>query len=131
MAGALARTGSAAGAAEEALNSAVAGASSKTATMVGAFDTQTGAVAVGQSGPLSRLGEINPQLSEAAEQVGGVGAVNPGASPVGCCAEFDAANQLTNQGSSLGDIQFTDAIRPRTGEVVPKCPNCEVMFPDK
>ena len=35
-------------------------------------------------------------MSEAAEQVGGVGAQNPGAAPVGCCAEFDAANQLTN-----------------------------------
>ena len=131
MAGALAGTGSAADAAEEALNSALAGASSKTATMVGAFDTQTGAVAVGQSGPLSRLGEINPQLSEAAQQVGGVGALNPGASPVGCCAEFDAANQLTNQGSQLSDIQFTDAIRPRNGEVVPKCPNCQAMFAEK
>jgi cytidine deaminase len=98
--------------------------------MVGAYDTQSGAVAVGVSGDISRLGAINPQVSAAAEQVGGIGAVNPGAAaPVGCCAEVDAANQLTNAGAKLGDIRFTDAIRPRTGAPVPPCSNCQEMFP--
>lgn len=118
--------------AQDTLQSAASLTGSRVATMVGAYDTETGSVAVGTSGPLSRLGAINPQLSAAADQVGGVGSVYPGApSPVGCCAEFDAANQLTNQGSKLGDIQFTDAIRPRTGAVIPKCTICEKMFPDK
>jgi filamentous hemagglutinin len=99
--------------------------------MVAAYDTTSGATAVGTSGPLSRLGAINPDLAAAADQVGGVGAVNPAApSPVGCCAEFDAANQLMNQGSLLDNINFTDAIRPRTGDVVPKCENCQAMFPE-
>jgi hypothetical protein len=58
--------------------------------------------------------------------------MNPGApSPVGCCAEFDGANQLMNQGSKLEDIGFTDAIRPSSGKVTSKCENCEKMFPDK
>lgn len=56
--------------------------------------------------------------------------MNPGApAPAGCCAEFDAANQLMNQGSALDDIGFTDAIRPRNGDVVPQCDNCQAMFP--
>jgi filamentous hemagglutinin len=100
--------------------------------MVGAFDSTTGATAVGSSGPLSRLGTINPDLAAAADQIGGVGSMNPGApSPVGCCAEFDGANQLMNQGSNLGDIDFTNAIRPSSGKVIPKCENCATMFPDK
>jgi hypothetical protein len=40
-----------------------------------------------------------------------------------------STNQLMNQGSSLEDTSFTDAIRPRTGEVVPPCQNCQAMFP--
>ena len=58
--------------------------------------------------------------------------MNPRApSPVGCCAEFDAANQLMNEGSSLEDINFTNAVRPRSGDVVPKCSNYEKMFPNQ
>jgi filamentous hemagglutinin len=121
----------AAGDAQAALNAAVATRAGNPAVMVGAYDATSGATAVGTSGPLSRLGTINPDLAAAADQVGGVGAMNPGAhSPVGCCAEFDAANQLMNDGSSLDNIRFTDAIRPRNGDVVPKCENCEKMFPD-
>jgi RHS repeat-associated protein len=118
--------------AEESLSTAAAGAGGRVATMVGACDVETGNVAVGASGPVSRLGAINPHISAAADQVGGIGAVNPGApSPVGCCAEVDAANQLTNQGSNLQNVRFTDAIRPRTGAEVPKCTNCQGMFPNQ
>ena len=86
--------------------------------------------AVGKSGGLARLGEIHPKLAQLADQVGGVGAETPGAAPVGCCAEFDAINQLLNQGAGLDAIKLIDVIRPRTGEVVPMCPNCEAMFGD-
>jgi len=113
-----------------ALDAAIASRIGKPGAMIGAYDSTTGATAVGVSGDISRLGTINPQISAAADQVGGMGAVNPGASaPVGCCAEVDAANQLTNAGSDLSNVRFTDAVRPRTGEVVPKCDNCEKMFP--
>jgi len=68
-------------------------------------------------------------MAQLAGKVGGVGAENPGAAaPVGCCAEFDAINQLLNLGADLDDIGLTDVIRPRTGEVIPPCPNCEAMF---
>jgi hypothetical protein len=113
-----------------ALDAAIASRIGNPGAMIGAYDSTTGATAVGVSGDISRLGTINPQISAAADQVGGMGAVNPGASaPVGCCAEVDAANQLTNAGSDLSNVRFTDAVRPRTGEVVPKCDNCEKMFP--
>jgi RHS repeat-associated protein len=124
--------GGAGAAAQTALDSAMAARSSNPGAMIGAFDTSTGATAVGTSRSLSAITDVNPALAQHAidSGVGAVGTINPGAAPVGCCAEFDAANQLMNRGSSLGDIRFTDAIRPRTGEVVPKCANCEKMFPE-
>src|SRR5207253_6483969 len=85
---------------------------------------------VGTSRGLANVGEINPKTVQLAQRVGGVGAENPGAAPVGCCAEFDAVNQLLNLGADLEDIGLIDVIRPRTGEVVPPCPNCEAMFED-
>jgi len=121
--------GSAGASADGALAAAIATRTGNPAAMIGAIDATTGATAVGVSGPISRLGAISPDLAAVADQIGGVGALNPGAaSPVGSCAEFDAANQLMNQGSALEDINFTDAIRPRTGEVVPPCTNCQQMF---
>jgi len=95
--------------------------------------SKSGAVGptVGTSGGLARLGGLNPKMAQLAGKVGGVGAENPGAAaPVGCCAEFDAINQLLNLGADLDDIGLTDVIRPRTGEVIPPCPNCEAMFED-
>jgi RHS repeat-associated protein len=115
--------------AQEALDLAVSTRSGNPGAMAAGFDTTTGNVAIGTSRNVPQIGEINPQLGQAAESVGGVGAVNPGAAaPVGCCAEFDAANQLLNSGSSLQDIQFI-VVRPRTGEPIPMCPNCATMFP--
>jgi len=65
-------------------------------------------VRVGQSGQLlvrvadwRVLGGLNPKMAQLAGKVGGVGAENPGAAaPVGCCAEFDAINQLLNLGQT-------------------------------
>jgi len=98
------------------------------ATVVGAFDAQAGTVAVGRSG--SGLNPLNPQVAAAAQNAGGLGARNAGVrGGVGNCAECSAANQLANQGSNVGNVRFTEAVRPRTGAVVPKCTNCEKMFP--
>ena len=73
--------------------------------------------------------KVVPKLAKAAEAAGGVGAKNAG-NTVGCCGEFQAANKLLkrNPGYSVKDIQFTPAVRPRTGQVVPTCENCGKMF---
>jgi hypothetical protein len=64
--------------------------------------------------------------------VGGIGASNPAArGPVGNCAECTGANKLANQGSDVNNLRFTQAKRPRTGEVIEKCSNCKVMFPNQ
>jgi RHS repeat-associated protein len=116
--------------AQNALEATVAVTSSKTATVVGAYDVQTGAVAVGKSG--AGLNPVNPQVAAAAQRAGGLGTRNPGVpGVVGQCAECNAANTLANQGSNVKNVRFTPAVRPRTGEVVPKCPNCEKMFPNQ
>jgi len=116
--------------AQNAVEATAAVTSGKTATVVGAYDVQTGAVAVGRSG--AGLEPVNPQIAAVAEKAGGLGARNPGVrGPVGNCAECNAANTLANQGSNVTDVRFTQAVRPRTREVVPKCPNCEKMFPDQ
>ncbi len=49
---------------------------------------------------------------------------------IGCCAEFRAGNELLLENPGFGpkDVKFTQAIRPRTGEVVPPCSNCEYIF---
>lgn len=54
---------------------------------------------------------------------------------VGCnsnptgCAEEDVVRQL---GADPSDVQFTEAIRPRTGEEIPICVNCQAKFrPDQ
>jgi hypothetical protein len=41
------------------------------------------------------------------------------------CAETDVANKL---GIPRDQVQFTDAIRPRTGEEVPICTNCQDKY---
>lgn len=37
-------------------------------------------------------------------------------------------NTLMLRGSRVNNIRFTDAVRPRTGEVVPACKNCTSIF---
>jgi hypothetical protein len=51
------------------------------------------------------------------------GQSSPG--PNGCCAEVDAAHKL---GGDPKDIQFSTPTRPRTGEPVPVCKNCQKQF---
>lgn len=72
---------------------------------------------------------VAPQLEAAAASLGGVGARNAG-NTVGYCGEFHAANELLNPnpGYGTGDLKFTPAVRPRTGQVVPPCSNYGQMF---
>jgi hypothetical protein len=49
---------------------------------------------------------------------------------LGHCAEVRVSNQLlTGQpGISLNRIFFSNAIRPRTMQKIPMCPNCNLTF---
>ncbi len=68
--------------------------------------------------PATVVGAASVRTGEAV-----VGRSAPGAR--GCCAEVDAATQL---GGRTGDIVFTMPVRPRTGQIVPVCPNCQQVY---
>lgn len=110
--------------------SVLASASGNVGGVVGAVDTATGNAIAATSVSADNMGAVNPTLAALAEQqLGGVGASTPGVTaPVGCCAEFQAVNQLLNLGADLDDIRLTPVIRPRTGDLVPKCTNCGILF---
>ncbi len=97
------------------------------AAVVGA-SASDGSIAIRSSGKIPEI--VAPKLQTAAKAVGGVGNVNAG-NVVGCCAEFKAANVLMLNNPTLvpTKINFTPAIRPRTGEFVPPCKNCITIFP--
>jgi hypothetical protein len=49
--------------------------------------------------------------------------------PIGYCAEQNVANRLMlATDKHFDDIQFSLAIRPKTGEIVPYCDNCKQLF---
>ncbi|WP_313585301.1 hypothetical protein, partial [Lacrimispora sp.] len=99
----------------------------KKATAIGAYDIENGNVTAGFAGPIPD--NINPQLMDKSNEIGGIGSkgVN-GKNTVGVCAEFQTANELLNMGGDISNIRFTEAIRPRTGTVIPTCTNCLEMF---
>jgi phage-related protein len=72
---------------------------------------------------------VSPQMEQAAQSLGGMGTKNS-AGTVGACCEVRAANELLlkNPSATIKDINLTPAIRPRTGEVIPMCPNCKIIF---
>jgi hypothetical protein len=98
------------------------------AAVVGAM-APDGSTSIATSGGQPSI--IAPNLSIAADQVGGVGSVNAG-NKVGCCAEFHAANDLMLKNPTLNatDLKFTDAMRAKGGgtKIVPACSNCATMF---
>ncbi|MCO8124103.1 RHS repeat-associated core domain-containing protein, partial [Stieleria sp. TO1_6] len=106
------------------------------ATTVAAYNRNNGLIAIGTNGDIPS--RIALPLARAAEGVGGVGhsfsVVQQNGRiyrlTVGRCAEFHAGNRLLlrTPGSTLSDIGFTKAIRPRTGEVISPCLNCEQMY---
>jgi len=96
------------------------------ATVVGA--ELNGQTAIATSGKIP--GNIAPSLEAAASELGGVGTKTASGKTVGCCGEFQAANELllNNPSATPRQVNFTDAIRPRTGEIVPPCENCKTTF---
>ncbi|WP_445455986.1 DUF6443 domain-containing protein [Flavobacterium sp. HNIBRBA15423] len=107
----------------------VVGGGSKPAVQVTA--ELNGQSVTATSGPL--LPEIAPQLIQASESLGGVGTKTSSGNVVGCCAEFRAANSLLleNPKATPAQINFTPATRPRTGQVIPMCENCQTIFEKK
>jgi RHS repeat-associated protein len=99
------------------------------ATVVGAYDEKTGNVTAAASGPPPD--PVDPQIAAKAAPLGGIGTKTDCGNTVGCCAECRAANDLAQKGSNVNDVGFTDATRPRTGDVVPPCDNCKSMFGSK
>ncbi|WP_419736487.1 hemagglutinin repeat-containing protein [Pseudomonas sp. COR18] len=100
----------------------------KPPTVIGAVDPLTGRIVTASSGAIPDV--IAPELKAYAESLGGLGVKTACGNTLGRCAEFRAANELllNNPGLKLGDIKFTSAIRPRTGDVVPRCENCTNIF---
>ena len=51
---------------------------------------------------------------------------------IGNCAEQHAGNNFMNRMhvNKLGDLYFTEAVRPRTMEIFPYCENCKRVFPN-
>lgn len=49
---------------------------------------------------------------------------------VGCCCEVRASNQiiLLRNSVPINDIEFTRALRPRTGQTIRRCQNCRQVF---
>jgi len=49
---------------------------------------------------------------------------------VGCCCEVRVSNEIIQIRNSvpISAIIFTDAIRPRTGQVIRRCQNCRSVF---
>jgi len=104
-------------------------AGSSPATVVGA--ELKGKTSIGTSGSIP--GNIAPQLNSAAAKLGGVGTKTASGNTIGCCGEFRSANDLLlrNPSATPAQINFTPAIRPRTGETVPMCDNCKIIFKKK
>ncbi|MCC8367284.1 hypothetical protein J8V57_13570 [Xenorhabdus sp. PB61.4] len=100
----------------------------KPATAIAAVDPLTGRISTASNGAVPSV--IAPELLEYAQKLGGLGVKTACGNTLGRCAEFRAANELmlSNPNLKVKDIQFTPAVRPRTGEVVPRCDNCTNMF---
>ncbi|WP_226101917.1 hemagglutinin repeat-containing protein [Dickeya oryzae] len=100
----------------------------KPATAIGAVDPLTGKIVTTSNGAVPTV--VAPELQSYADKLGGLGVKTACGNTLGRCAEFRAANELllANPSLKLKDIQFTPAIRPRTGEVVPRCENCKNIF---
>ena len=96
-------------------------------TAVGAYDAKLGRVSASFSGDVPD--KISGSLIKRANRIGGIGSKGlTFSNVVGRCAEFRSANTLMLRGSRVNNIRFTDAVRPRTGEVVPACKNCTSIF---
>lgn len=94
---------------------------------IGAFDIKTGQVVADFAVPIPET--IDPILLKRAKSLGGIGSRGlTKRNTVGVCAEFRSANTLLLNGSKIENIRFTQAIRPRTGQIIPTCNNCLRIF---
>lgn len=115
--------------AERRLNAFVRGlvaAGKRPAAAVVAYDVRTGSMVAMTSGPVPQT--VNAELAQLARCAGGLGVKTACGNTIGTCAEFRAANTLMSNGSRIGDIRFTNAIRPKTDAIIPPCANCESIF---
>lgn len=96
------------------------------ATVVGA--ELNGQTVISTSGAPQSL--IAPQLEGVVNELGGIGTKTATGNTVGCCAEFQAGNNLllANPNALPSQVNFTNAIRPRTGQVIDMCDNCKTTF---
>lgn len=101
----------------------------KKAMAVGAYDQRTGKTTAAFAGEIPN--RIAPELRKRAEAIGGIGSHGlTDRNTVGVCAEFHVVNNLLLGGAKWEDIRLTPAIRPRTGQAIPYCANCQTMFHD-
>lgn len=74
---------------------------------------------------------FHPQLQRAITSVGIIGqSTRYSDNRLGSCAEQRAANKaIKRYHHSIGVLDFTPAIRPRTMQIKPYCENCKRIFP--
>lgn len=74
---------------------------------------------------------FHPQLQRAITSVGIIGqSTRYSDNRLGGCAEQRAANKaIKRYHQSIGSLDFTPAIRPRTMQIKPYCENCKRIFP--
>ncbi|MCB6145550.1 hypothetical protein ACQ7CH_10345 [Providencia sp. R3] len=112
-----------------------------TATMIGAYDSVTGKIAIGYSDGKISAEMLNKNTVIYVEKQLGVkiGEYTTFCkNKVGACAEVSAADSLIRQGVKPENIRFTQAVRPREvwgKETIPlkaikeTCDNCLVTWP--
>ena len=87
---------------------------------------EDGSVAAARAARDAKAAEVGSSKATVTGGYGKDGVPRAGcnSNPIGC-AEDDVARQI---GGDPGDINFTEAIRPRTGEQVPICWSCQGKY---
>jgi RHS repeat-associated protein len=95
------------------------------AVAVGVVDIRSGRSTANIAGPPPR--NLHPALAERIKAMGGVCLCK---NTPAACAEIRAANTLLHKGAKIEDLRFTKPIRPRTGQAVNVCRNCQFLLPE-
>ena len=99
-------------------------------------DYPAAVVAAGKSyfKKVARSGPINPHLisHKLRAKLSNLGKMysEVNGNTLGCCAEVNGANHIINRLPHLQtyEIEFSNARRPRTMQIVPPCKNCKLTF---
>ncbi|MDM1086707.1 hypothetical protein [Myroides odoratimimus] len=86
-----------------------------------------------------KLIDIHPKLKKELNKLGTIGKNSELGEKSGCrnqigkCAEIKVSHRILSKehrkfSTQINDVEFTDAIRPRTLEPVPMCFNCKYVF---